>query len=401
MKKSAQEYLSEEFFSVAELEQRELGMEDFAAFTQQATDFYARNGSAARRMFGFPSNATPLSLYTQYLLMLHYTSPLANNCGDIEEKGYYGMDTKAIEKKIVQMFAEKFGMGEDFWGYVTSGGSESNSCGITLAFRKNPNGILYYAQAAHYSIKKYAEQYPHYEIPCNERNELKLDALFDAIKKNYEAARCAVNLVLTHGTTQYGACDDVDSIVAFLQKNGIPYYIHMDAALFGGIPNSQKNAPLLLQAKERGVHSVSVSLHKYLGFPDVKSVFVSTQKPQGHTIDYIGQKDTTVTGSRSIPAFALYHHICEQLSESDSTLYERNIRTFAAMLEQKKIPYYLAENSNIFVIDEPSVSTCEDFQLSCFSEDNTFRRRAHIIIFPCHRTEDMQALADRLQKDLS
>ena len=37
------------------------------------------------------------------------------------------MDTKEVEKRIVRLYAEKFGMGEEFRGYVTSGGSESNS----------------------------------------------------------------------------------------------------------------------------------------------------------------------------------------------------------------------------------------------------------------------------------
>ena len=109
----------------------------------EATEFYTNNRQAARYMFGYPAYYNPISPLTQYLLLMHYASPFSNNCGDIEERGNYAMDTKDMEKRIVGLYADKFDMGTGYWGYVTSGGSESNSCGITLAFAKNPNGILY------------------------------------------------------------------------------------------------------------------------------------------------------------------------------------------------------------------------------------------------------------------
>ncbi|MBR2023691.1 MAG: hypothetical protein IJ996_04155 [Clostridia bacterium] len=368
---------------------------------QDAQAFYQEKEESSRYMFGYPSYRYPLSARTQYLLSLHYRAPFANNCGDIEERGNYAMDTKDMEKRIVGLYAEKFGMGDNFWGYVTSGGSESNSCGIVLAFLKNPNGILYYSQSAHYSVEKYAKVYRHVEIPTTANDKLNLDVLFQQIKANYQKDGSPANLVLTHGTTKYGECDDVDAVVRFLKSENIPYYIHVDAALFGGIPNSQKDAPLLLNAKQRGIHSVSVSLHKYVGFPDVKSVFVATHKPMGQKIAYIGQTDTTVSGSRSIPAYALYNHVQEQLREENDGLYAENIRLFASLLEKNGVPYYRAPLSNIFVVDEASKEVCKHFQLSCFDamENGQSKRKAHVIIFPSHREKEMQELAESLQKD--
>ena len=214
----------------------------------EATAFYAKNRKAARYMFGYPAYFNPISPLTQYLLLMHYASPFSNNCGDIEERGNYAMDTKDMERRIVGLYAEKFGMGKNFWGYVTSGGSESNSCGITLAFAKNPNGILYYSASAHYSVEKYADRYPHIEIPTIGNDVMDLSRLFERIEKNYRVKGAAANLVLTHGTTKYGVCDNVDAIVDFLREKNIPHYIHVDAALFGGIPNNQTDAPLLLNA---------------------------------------------------------------------------------------------------------------------------------------------------------
>ena len=370
---------------------------------QNASEFYERVNTSAKRMFGFPAYHAPISLATQYLLLLHYTAPLSNNCGDVDERGNYAMDSKEIEKRIVKIFADKFGMGDGFWGYITSGGSESNSCGIDLAFAQNPNGILYYSQAAHYSIQKHGRYYACEEIPVTQGDEMDLTVLFERILRNYKEKGAAANLMLTHGTTQYGACDNVDEIVAFLKENKIPYYIHLDAALYGGIPNNQAEAPIFTGGKERGINSISVSLHKYLGFPAVKSVFVATQKPNGQKISYIGQHDTTISGSRSVSGYALYNHILEQYENPEPTLYAKNIKLFEGLLKEKKVPFYRAPKANIFVVDAPTEQTCQKFQLSCFSvtEKGAERKKAHVIIFPSHEEEQICRLAEYLAKDLT
>lgn len=367
--------------------------------SEEAVSFYEKNGKAVKRMFGYPAHHVSLSLRTQYLLLMHYAAPFSNNCGDVEERGNYAMDTKDVEKNILRLYADKFDMGDEIWGYVTSGGSESNSCGISLAFNKYPNGILYYSAAAHYSVEKYARLYPRKEIPTTANDEMDLDALFNEIAKNWASHRSPANLVLTHGTTKFGACDDVDKIVAFLRARDIPYYIHVDAALFGGIPNNQTDAPLLRNAKARGIDSVCVSLHKYVGFPDVHSVFVSTHKPHSRSIAYIGQHDTTVSGSRSIPAFALYNHIQEQLMETPKNEYVKNVNYFETLLQKERIPYYRAPKSNIFVFDAPSEETTKRFQLSTFTEmvNGKEHIKAHAIIFPHHGKKQMEELVNALK----
>ena len=376
-------------------------MDKHTPLLQEAQDFYNNNRQMARYMFGYPSYYRPLSPLTQQLLLEHYSSPFSNNCGDIEERGNYQMDTKLVEKKIVGLYAEKFGMGDNFWGYITSGGSESNNCGISLAFSKYPNGILYYSAASHYSVEKYAERYPHCEIQTLGKDVMNLDILFEKVEKNYHTKGAPANLVLTHGTTKYGASDQIDEIVAFLRARNIPHYIHVDAALFGGIQNHQTGAPILTDCKNRGIDSVCVSLHKYVGFPDVKSVFVATEKPMGKSVAYIGQNDTTVSGSRSIPAYALYNHVLEHLDEQDTTRYQTNILYFEKLLVKANIPYYRAKNSNTFVIDAPNSAIAKKYQLSCFDdwENGKWYQKAHILIFPSHRKEEMQELINDL-KDL-
>ena len=71
----------------------------------EAAEFYTSMQEQAKYMFGYPAHRYPLSLRTQYLLLQHYTAPFSNNCGDIDERGNYAMDTKDIEKRIVQLYA--------------------------------------------------------------------------------------------------------------------------------------------------------------------------------------------------------------------------------------------------------------------------------------------------------
>ena len=137
---------------------------------EQAADFYSASMEKAKTLFGYPSYNVNLSEKTKALLTMHYSSCFSNNCGDIAEaESYnYALDSKFMERKIVRLFADKFGMGENAWGYVTSGGSESNFCGIDLAFIKNPNAMLYYSASAHYSVTKHAAFYPNECIPVSE-----------------------------------------------------------------------------------------------------------------------------------------------------------------------------------------------------------------------------------------
>ncbi len=365
---------------------------------KDAQSFYQKIDGLCYRMFGYPANRTEISDTTKKLLLMHYCAPLSNNCGDINERGNYAMDSKDAEKCIVGLFAEKFGMGDEYWGYVTSGGSESNSCGVSLAFRKNPDAVLYYSQSAHYSVEKYAKLYEHRKIRTLGCDVLDVNMLFSEMLYNWRVRGLAANVVLTHGTTKFGECDDIDAIVRFLIENDIPHYVHVDAALFGGVPNGQVGAPLLEDLKARGVDSVCVSLHKYIGFPDVKSVFVSVREPTGEAIEYIGQHDTTVSGSRSVCAYALYNHINEQLSIKDENSYIRNVELFENILSETGIAYYRADRSNIFVIDTPSAEVCTDYQLSTFEDvlDGEVISKTHIIIFPYHKRKDMESLAQAI-----
>ena len=72
-----------------------------------ANSFYDRLERDVKKMFGYPANRVNISAATQYLLLLHYTAPFSNNCGDVNERGNYALDSKDVEKLILRAFAEK------------------------------------------------------------------------------------------------------------------------------------------------------------------------------------------------------------------------------------------------------------------------------------------------------
>ena len=127
---------------------------------------------------------------------------------------------------------------------------------------------------------------------------------------------------------------------------------------------------------------------------------MSVCKPNGTDIEYIGQKDTTVTGSRSIPAFALYNHLTERLFDVPPYEYVKNINFFENLLNENGIKYSRCDRSNIFVVDCPDEQACKDFQLSSFTvdENGELKTKAHFIIFPHHTEEMMIKAVNRLKK---
>lgn len=60
---------------------------------------------------------------------------------------------------VLDWFARLWDIEEDYWGYVTNGGTEGNLHGILVGRENLPDGILYTSKASHYSVFKAARMY--------------------------------------------------------------------------------------------------------------------------------------------------------------------------------------------------------------------------------------------------
>ena len=135
--------LKKKGFSASEL--RYFDAED-REYVEKIEHYYADNLQKRLYMFGYPANMEDYSYSTGYLRHLESKMYLMNNCGDPYQKGNYSMDSKSTEKKIIKLIAENFGIAEgNYWGYITSGGTESNFWGIREGFNRLPKGKLYFS----------------------------------------------------------------------------------------------------------------------------------------------------------------------------------------------------------------------------------------------------------------
>jgi len=374
-------------------------------YVERIERYYADNLKKRLYMFGYPANMEDYSYATGYLRHLESKMYLMNNCGDPYQKGNYGMDSKSTEKKIIKLVAENFGISEgNYWGYITSGGTESNFWGIREGFNRLPAGKLYFSAETHYSVEKYVfdgerrDRYPYEIIPTDEHGRISVEALIEAVKRDRERGVKGAILVLTWGTTCHGVVDEVKKVTDSLRALGIDYYCHLDAAHFGGIAKNQKNAPYVDHLGELGVDSVAVSMHKFMGTARVNGVLLALSRRDRPVIDYMGQEDSTFLGSRDYLPFSTYQRAREMLLRREPEHFCENVLYFEEKLRDAKIPFERFGSSNTFIINKPSDEICKKYQLATFV-DSHGAHKAHIIIFPFHKKEIMDELVEDARGD--
>jgi len=232
-----------------------------------------------------------------------------NNLGDPFIPSNYGVHSREFECAVIDFFADlwKIDAG-DYWGYVTTCGTEGNLHGILLARECHPDGILYSSRETHYSIFKAARYYrmDAKAIPTLPMGEIDYDILTSELDKNRDRpAIINVNI----GTTVKGAVDNLDRILRILKTLEIPrerFHIHCDGALFAMMMPFVDYAPEI--SFQKPIDSIAVSGHKMLGCPMPCGVTLARKehvKNVEQRIDYLNSVDTTIMGSRNGQA-ALY-----------------------------------------------------------------------------------------------
>ncbi len=245
--------------------------------------------------------------YPEIMPFLHY--PL-NNLGDPFVDSTYAVDSREMEKEVVQFFAELFrAQPDNWWGYVTNGGSEGNLYGLYLARELYPKAMVYYSEATHYSVQKnlHLLNMPNIAVRSQPNGEIDYDDLKNALRMN---RHIPVVILANTGTTMTEARDDVHRIKTILKDLAIHnQYIHVDGALSGSYSAFIEPRPAFDFAD--GADSIAISGHKFFGSPIPCGVVIvkkSNRDRIARSIDYIGSVDTTITGSRNglSPLFLWY-----------------------------------------------------------------------------------------------
>jgi len=189
---------------------------------------------------------------------------------------------------------------EDWWGYVTNGGTEGNLYGLYLARELHPNAMVYFSQDTHYSVSKNLRllRMPHIMIRSLPSGVIDYEDLLETLRIHRDVPPI---IFANIGTTMREGVDDVIRIQSILEQLAIPEsYIHADAALSGMTLPFIEGAPQF--GFSAGIQSLSISGHKLIGAPVPCGVVLALKLNVdriARSIEYVGTLDTTITGSRN------------------------------------------------------------------------------------------------------
>lgn len=277
------------------------------ALARALDDLYGRLWERNRDALGYPAakdfDCTPL---------LRFLGLPLNNVGDPFAEGTYQVETRQFEREVLAFFAELLrAPADDWWGYVTNGGTEGNLYGLYLARELHPRGIVYYSEHTHYSVSKNLHflGMRHIMIRAQDNGEIDYDDLRETLKIHRDVPPIVFANI---GTTMTEARDDVKRIIEIMNSMAVrERYVHADAALCGAYAPLLDPRPAFDFAD--GADSISISGHKFLGAPMPCGVVLARKHNVSRiarSIDYIGSLDTTISGSRNgFTPLVLWHRL--------------------------------------------------------------------------------------------
>lgn len=320
-----------------------------------------------------------------------------NNVGDPFVSSSYRVNTKQFEREVLQWFAEITHAPEDeYWGYVTNGGSEGNLYGLYLARELLADGMVYYSEQTHYSVSKNLRLLKMRSIMIRSLPSGEID--YEDLKESIRIHRETPPIIFANiGTTMTQAVDDVGHIRQILQTMAIPRsYIHCDAALSGMVLPFIENAPAWDFRAE--IDSLSISGHKLIGSP-IPSGVVLARKDHvsriSRLIEYVGTLDTTLTGSRNgITPLFLWYAIRVHGKQGFREKVARCIETAEYAVDRFHsigIAAWRNPLSMTVVFPRPSRAILDKWQIAVEGEN------AHIITMPQVRHEHVDRLIADIQ----
>lgn len=354
-------------------------------------NLYSQLSTESEATMGYPVNKG-----FDYSTLFRFLKLPINNIGDPFQSGTYKVHTRDLETEVVDFFADLFRAPEDnYWGYVTNGGTEGNLYGIYLARSVYPKGVVYYSSAAHYSIEKNIKilGMESVKIGVNHKDEIDLNDLASKAVKDRPAI-----IVANIGSTMKEAKDDIIGIRRTLENIGMKeIYMHSDAALCGATLPFISNSCAFDFVD--GCDSIAVSGHKFVGCPIPCGVVVCRKDLidlESSYISYIDGYDNTITGSRNgiTPLFLWY----QLMSLGKSGLKERvelciKNATYAES-KMKALGHEVSRNrdSITLVFKRPIDAVVDRWQLACHDDI------AHLICMPNISRAHIDAFISDLEK---
>jgi histidine decarboxylase len=355
---------------------------EYQKFLNEATQFHA----------GYPYNLKHDSSFLAPFLKYS----INNLGGDCFSESNYKIDVRDFEKEVLQFFANLYHV-QDWWGYVTTSGTEGNLYGILLGRENYPDGILYSSEASHYSVAKASKLFkiPYRRVGIQTPSgEMNYDDFYQKLIPDSPAIIC-----LNLGTTFTGAVDDVDEILNVLEMKKISkFFIHADGALGGMLVPYLR--PHWLDFK-KPISSLSISGHKFIGSPFPCGIVITRKQlvdPLASDIEYIGAQDLTIGGSRNgHTSLCLWYEILQRGSNFGSEVATciKKAEYLYNRLKLNGLDPFLNPYSNTVVFDKPTdPQMVKKYQLATQGD------RAHAIMMQNHGTEFIDSFVDEISAAL-
>ncbi|MCH7742925.1 MAG: histidine decarboxylase [Proteobacteria bacterium] len=357
--------------------------------------FLSRIRKDSDSFLGYPSSKDfDFSIFKDFL---HY--PI-NNIGDPFIDGSYKVNSKEFEREVLREIATMLRAPEDnWWGYVTNGGTEGNLYSLYLARELHPNAMVYFSQASHYSVVKNLHflNMRHIMIRAQENGEVDYDDLAETINIHRDVPAI---IFANIGTTMTEAKDDIKKIQSILDDYAIVNrYIHCDAALSGAIAPFLTPRPAFDFAD--GADSIAISGHKFIGSPIPCGIVLAKKLAVdriAQSISYIGTLDTTISGSRNglTPLF-LWHSIRLLGTKGMRARVSKSLEVAAyatERLNQIGVAAWRNENAITVVFPAPSVALQEKWQLATEGD------RSHIVAMPGIGHSDIDRFINDMKTDM-
>lgn len=342
----------------------------------------------------------PLAKDFSYEALAPFLNLQINNVGDPYTPSSLGIDTKEIEKEVLDFFKGLLRAKRDnTWGYVTNGGSEGNLYGLYLAKEAFPKGMFYYSESTHYSVKKNLHLLGVQNIVIRAQDNGEIDYV-DLEQTLFTRRNRPAIFLVNVGTTMKEAIDDLTKIKAIIKKFAIKdYYIHCDAALVGTMAPFHSPRPAF--DFQDGIDSISISGHKFIGSPVPCGVVLCKKEHServAKAISYVGTKDTTITGSRNGLTPLILWYALKTLRVSGLRKRYNDCLELAKYAEQRMndigVNAWRNPNAVTVVFNQPSDALCRKYQLAV--EDGI----VHIICMPGTQKEQIDTLIEDLQSDV-
>jgi len=187
-----------------------------------------------------------------------------------------------VERQLLAWFRDLVGFPASSMGLLVSGGSMATMTGLAVArhvksgvdvrangLRDAPQPFAFYMTPEGHSCARKAIELLGFgssairTIPANERFEMDVDALEQAIEADRARGVRPIAVVATAGTTNTGAIDDLDRIADVCERHDV--WMHVDAAYGGPALLTRAYAPRL--APLRRADSLALDPHKWMFVP--------------------------------------------------------------------------------------------------------------------------------------